>query len=279
MTAQKKRFSSEFKFIALILAVAGLTAASVAMATELAKVNDRTITDKDLKGALSGLNEGQKASVLKDANSRKQILNSLIEQELLVSEALKEKLDQDQEYKDAMEAFRKQYLANRLLHKHLSAKFTDSAVKKYYDAHKTRYSTDQVHAMHILVDDEAKAKEIMKEVKAPGANFQALAEKYSKDPSAKNNRGDLGFFGRDRMVPEFTEAAFAGDENEIVGPVKTAYGYHIIKVLEKKAGKAMDFDDVEVRVRNELRQDLTEQYVGGLRKSAKIKVSGEIDKM
>ena len=74
------------------------------------------------------------------------------------------------------------------------------------------------------------------------------------------------------MVPEFTEAAFAGSEGEIVGPVKTAYGYHIIKVISKKTGKPLEYDEVELRVKNDLRQELTGVYVANLKKTAKVEV-------
>jgi peptidyl-prolyl cis-trans isomerase C len=253
--------------IALVFSVASVNAA------ELAKVNGQSISDKDLKAALSGLNDAQRQNVLKDSNTRRQVLNSLIEQEILVGEASREKLDQDQEYKDAAAAFRRNYLSNRLLQKNLGAKMTEPAAKKYYESNKRRYSTDQVHAMHILVSDETQAKDLVKKAGEPSADFQALAEKFSKDPSAKNNRGDLGFFGRDRMVSEFTDAAFEGGVGQIVGPVKTSYGYHVIKVIEKKAGKPMTYDEVELRVKNDLRQELTQGYLSGLKKQAKIQVN------
>lgn len=246
--------------------------ASSASAADLAKVNGKSITDQDLKSALSGLTEGQRSNVLKDVNTRRQILDSLIEQELLTQQGEKEKIDQDEQYKQALAAFRKQYISNKLLEKNLGTKVTDAAVKKYYSANKGKYSTEQVHAMHILVDDEAKAKDLKKQAQAKGADFQALAEKHSKDPSAKNNRGDLGFFTRDRMVEEFTSAAFDADKDEIVGPVKTTYGYHVIKVIDKKAGKPMDFGDVEMRVRNDLRQTVIKDYLDKLEKQAKIEV-------
>jgi len=244
--------------------------------TDLAKVNNRTISEAELGAALGGVNEGQRDALLMDPASRRQILNGLIDQELLVQEAEKEKLDQDGEFKDALNAFRKQFLASRLLQKKLSGQLTDQAAKKYYDAHKQRFSTDQVHAMHILVSTEEQAKDVLAKVNAPDADFQALAEKYSKDPSAKNNRGDLGFFGRDRMVSEFTDAAFTGKENEIVGPVRTAYGYHIIKVIARKPGKPMSFGDVELKVQNELRGNLTQDYVNKLRKKAQVQVLDKI---
>jgi peptidyl-prolyl cis-trans isomerase C len=239
---------------------------------DVAKVNGKVVTDKDLMEALGGLNETQRKNVMDDANSKRQLLDGVIEQELLIQEAEKEKLDQDSEYKAALANFRKQYLSNRVLQRNLTGKFTESAAKRYYNQHKTHYSTEQVHAMHILVSSEAKAHELLKLAKAPNADFQALAEKYSKDPSAKNNRGDIGFFGRGRMVAEFTDAAFAAKVGEIVGPVKTSYGYHIIKVIEKKPGKILEFSDVESKVKSDLQQELASKYMMKLREQAKISV-------
>lgn len=267
-----------------LLMVSVLGAAGAAMAMDLAKVNDHAITDKDLLSALANLNEGQRSSVLKDTNARRQVLGNIIEQEILLQEAQKENLDKDDDFKNAMDVFRKKYLTNRLLQKAVAARVNDKAVEKYYDSHKNRYSTDQVHAMHILVADETKARDLMKELKATddpqNDKFQEYAEKLSKDPSAKNNRGDLGFFGRDRMVPEFTEAAFRGNDGELVGPVKTAYGYHIIKVIQKKLGKVLEFNDVKARARTDMRNDLVEDYVNKLRAETKVTVEDKnLEKM
>jgi parvulin-like peptidyl-prolyl isomerase len=163
-------------------------------------------------------------------------------------------------------------MANEVLRKNLSGKMSESAAKHFYNANKERYSTESVHAMHILVSDEGNALEILKMAKEPNADFQALAEKYSKDPSAKNNRGDLGFFGRGQMVAEFTDAAFNGKEGEIVGPIRTSYGYHIIKIVEKKPGKVLEYSDVEGRVMSDLQAEVTQKYLEGLRKGSKISV-------
>jgi peptidyl-prolyl cis-trans isomerase C len=103
--------------------------------------------------------------------------------------------------------------------------------------------------------------------------FKEFAEKNSVDPSAKNNRGDLGFITRDRMVPEFTQAAFNANEGESVGPVRTPYGYHVIKVLKKRAGKTLEFAEVEARVRNEMSSDLSQAYISNLKKTAKVEVN------
>lgn len=269
-------------YLLVALAVLGTGISPAAWSVDVARVNERVISDMDLRAVLnmSGYNEGQRESMMKDSATRRQILNSLIDQEVLIGEAMKEKLDQDPEFKEAIEAFKKQYLSNRVVQKNLANKLTDTAIKKYYESHQSRYSTDQVHAMHILVSDEQRAQELVKMAKASDADFQALAEKHSKDPSAKNNRGDLGFFGRDRMVPEFTEAAFSADDGQVVGPIKTSYGYHVIKVIERKMGKPLSLSDVQYRVRSDLFQSVRQDYVGKLRQQAKINVQDKvIDKL
>jgi peptidyl-prolyl cis-trans isomerase C len=246
---------------------------AAASAADVAKVNGKTITSDQMRQALGTLTESQRQSLLKDPNSRRQLLNGMIDQEVLIQQAIKEKLDQDAAYTEAMEAFRRQYLSNRILDKNLAAKVNESAARKYYDQNKSRFATDQVHAMHILVDDELTARNVLKLAKAKDADFQALAEKHSKDPSAKNNRGDLGPITRDApFVREFKDAAFAGAKGEIVGPIKTAFGYHLIKIVDKKFGRALEYDEVELRVKSELRDELVRSYLGKLKQQAKISV-------
>lgn len=242
-------------------------------AVELAKVNGKTITDKDLVSALTGLTDVQRDQILKDKNTKRQVLDNVIEQEILFQQAEKNKYDQSAEYKDALSGFKKQYLANMLIQKKLNGKLNDSTAKKFYSENKLKFSTDQVHALHILLETEAEAKKIMEEAKKSGADFQALAEKNSKDPSAKNNRGDLGFFTRDRMVPEFSNAAFRAPENSVIGPIKTAFGYHIIKVVDRKPGKTLEYAEVELQVKASLRQELIKTLVADLKKSAKVEIN------
>ncbi len=241
-------------------------------AKELAKVNQSVITDRDLMMTLGSVNEGQRASILRDVNSRREILKEIIDREILVQEGEKLKLDQDNDFKDQVVVYRKQLLMGRLLEKKFSSQLTQSAVKKYYESNKNRFSTDQVHVQQILVSDESQANKILGMTGDPKNNFQELAEKYSKDPSAKNNRGDLGYIGRDRFVPEFTDAVFSTPSGEIAGPIKTIYGYHIVKVIEKRIGKPLEFSEVELQARTALRQELVRNYVDNLRGQATIKI-------
>jgi len=254
-----------------ILTLTALLIASTASAVDLAKVNGKVITDQDVNTALGGFNAGQKRQLLSDVSSKREIVSNLIEQELLIQEGEKQKLDRDADYKAALAAFRRQYLTQRVLSKNIDAKMSESGAKKFYQANKRKYSTDKVHVQHILVADEKTATQVLKQAKAPKADFQKLAEKLSKDPSAKNNRGDIGVITRDSpFVEEFKNAAFEGDKGEVIGPIKTLYGYHIIKIVDKQIGKTLDYNEVEMRVKADYKKDLVQDYLVKLRKQAQV---------
>ena len=136
----------------------------------------------------------------------------------------------------------------------------DQKVQEYYNTNKSRYARpEQVHARHILLKTEGKddaavraqAEDLVKQLRA-GANFEELAKKYSEDEGSAPNGGDLGLFGRGRMVPEFEDAAFSLPVNQISDPVKTQYGYHIIQVTEKQTAYQMEFALVKDQIYREL---------------------------
>jgi peptidyl-prolyl cis-trans isomerase C len=256
-------------------------AAPSAAAVEVAKVNGKAITDKDVTAALSGMNEGQRKSFLQDPNSRRQVVMGLVDQEVVYQEAEKAKLDQDAAYKQAMEQFRRQYLVSTLLDRNVGGQVNEKTAKGYYNTHKSRFSTDKARVWHILLNDEPTAREVAKRASASGADFQAIAEKESRDPSAKNNRGELGVITRDGpFADEFKDAVFAAEVDKVSGPVKTLYGYHVIKVVEKSTGRPMEYDEVELRVKAAYRAELTKQYVGKLKQQAKVSVDDKaIDKL
>ncbi len=248
-----------------------LTFYSVAQAGTVATVNGKVITDEDLQALVVNLPEVQKGNLLKDPATRKQLVDNLIDQELMYQDAMAKKIENSKEYQTALSAFKKQALVNILVQKQLAPKITNDAVKNYYTKNRIRYSTDQVHAQHVLVGTEKEAQEVLAEVKKAGADFQKIAEAKSKDPSAKNNRGDLGYFSRDMFDPAFVDAAFTTKVGEIVGPVKSAFGYHVIKVVDRKIGKNPEFAEVEQKVRADLQRDTLQGYVAGLKVKAKIK--------
>ena len=239
----------------------------------IARVDGRPITDVELQLSLSGFTQVQRDAYLKDPNSRSQAIGNLIDREVLVVQAEKAKLDQTVDFKNAMNQFRKQYLANVILERAIAPQMTEAAAKAFYNLYQSRYTTDRVRAQHVLLPTEAEARNILKLVKQPDADFQALAEKYSVDPSAKNNRGELAFFQRDSLAPEFTDPVFAAKTGEIIGPIKTLYGYHIVKVLERKAGTKLGYDEVELRVKSDLRKEVVGTFLANARKGVKIEIT------
>jgi peptidyl-prolyl cis-trans isomerase C len=138
----------------------------------------------------------------------------------------------------------------------------------YADASKQITSEQEVHARHILVPTEDEAKKIEDELKK-GADFVELAKKESKDPGASDG-GDLGFFTKEQMVPEFSKVAFALEPGKISDPVKSQFGWHIIKVEEKRARKAPAFDEVKPQVEQFVTRKAQAEYVAKLREAAKV---------
>ncbi|QHW31498.1 peptidylprolyl isomerase [Paenibacillus rhizovicinus] len=154
------------------------------------------------------------------------------------------------------------------------AKVTDEQVKQYFDANRAEYDQpEQVRASHILVATQAEADAIMKQLKA-GADFAKLAKEKSIDAGSKDAGGDLGYFGKGVMIPEFEKAAFSLKVGVLGGPVKTEFGYHIIKVTDHKAAKAAKFEDKEAEIRAKLVRDkvsgLSSAWLADLKAKAQI---------
>lgn len=154
-------------------------------------------------------------------------------------------------------------------------KITDAEMKTYFDENKATFAQDeQVKASHILVADEKTANEV-KDKLAKGEDFAKLAKEYSTDTGTKDNGGDLGFFKKGDMVPEFETAAFSLGVNEISEPIKTDYGYHIIKVVDKKASTDAKYEDHKAEVKEAIMSEkIQTEYTTWLaeeKKDAKIK--------
>lgn len=173
-------------------------------------------------------------------------LDSIINQRLLYAEASKLNFDKDPGVQKQLDEARKEILIKAYLRKEIedTVKVTDEDAKKYYDANKEKFKEpEKINISHILVDNEAEAKDIMAKLKS-GAEFATLAKERSKDAS-KEKGGELGFIAKGQTAPEFEQAAFALQPGQISDIVKTQFGYHIIKVSEKQPEKLMAYDDIK----------------------------------
>jgi peptidyl-prolyl cis-trans isomerase C len=200
---------------------------------------------------------------------------------MLYQEAKKKGFENNPEYKKKLEDFKKLTLISLLLEKEIEdkAKVSDQDIKDYYEKHKADLTTNnQVRASHILVKSEDDAKKILGQLKK-GGDFSKIAKEKSIDTGSAKNGGDLGFFSRGQMVPEFEKAAFSLKEGELGGPVKTQFGYHIIKVTGKKEGKVVEFDKVKdlltQRVTAEKQKEAFDSYMEGLKKSYTVEKNKE----
>jgi peptidyl-prolyl cis-trans isomerase C len=155
---------------------------------------------------------------------------------------------------------------------------TDEETRKFYDERVKAAAGPEIKASHILVDSEDKAKEIYEQI-AHGGDFAELAAKHSKDPGSKTNGGSLGYFGKGRMVPAFETAAFQLKVGEVSLPVKSRFGWHLIKVEDKRDSKPPPYEDVKDQIVTALVRQKANDLGKELRKSAKISYPGEKPKI
>jgi len=201
--------------------------------------------------------------MLSSPERRKQFLETFIISQLLIDEARAKGLDKDEEIRKQVEETEKRLILQRAygdLQQAVSV--TDAEVEAYYNANPNEFSTAEIRASHILVEDEATAAELLKKARANPDSFAKLAKENSKDTATAPNGGDLGFFGRGRMVPDFEKAAFAlekpGDISEVV---KSPFGYHIIMLDERKEGEKKPLDQVKEQIRVTLLQQKQEKSI------------------
>lgn len=214
----------------------------------LAKVGQKEITNLDVQGAIQGLDPFQ-AQQFQTEEGQKYVLDDLINQELLYMYAKDNKIDQDEEFRTEMkrveENVLKQYVINKIL---TSVKLTEEEKKAFFEAQKQSFSKPETaSAKHILVDSEEKAKDILGKINAGEVSFEDAAKEHSTCPS-KDAGGDLGTFGRGQMVPEFENAVFNMNNGEVSGPVKTQFGYHLIKLENKNESSIPEYDEVAEEV-------------------------------
>lgn len=233
----------------------------------LAKVNGSEIRQSDVNLAAEEL--GPSLAQMDPAAKQENVLSFLIDMKIIAKAAEEKKVENSEDFKKRLAFARDRLLMDRLLASEGKAALTDSAMKTVYtDASKQITSEQEVHARHILVPTEEEAKKVEEELKK-GADFAELAKKESKDPGASDG-GDLGFFTKEQMVPDFSKVAFALEPGKISDPVKTQFGWHIIKVEEKRARKAPDFDQVKPQIEQFVTRKAQAEYVAKLRETAKI---------
>jgi peptidyl-prolyl cis-trans isomerase C len=240
---------------------------SPAAAKVLATVNGVEITDADIDFAREDVGPTLPKQ-MDDAARNKALLDYVIDVTLATQKATTDKLDQTQDFARKLAYLRQKLLMEAFLGKVTKEGVTDAAEKQVYDdAAKAQKPEEEVHALHILVPTEDEAKKIETRLKA-GEDFGKLADELSKDPGSKG--GDLGWFTKDRMVPEFADVAFKTEPGKVSDPVKSQFGWHVIKVLEKRQRPFPPFDQVKEQIEHYVQQKVQGEAIVKLRDAAKI---------
>ncbi len=224
------------------------------MSNVLAKVDGLEITQKDLENMMRLISPDALKRI--SSNNREQaFLNEMINQKLIYLEAKEQKLDETPEFLTQLEFLKENFLMQIAVKKIMDeVSVSEEEKKSFYEQNKDIFVEDEkVEASHILVDTKEEADKVYSMVKA-GEDFSKIAQEYSSCPS-KSSGGSLGKFGKGQMVSEFEEAAYALEEGKISEPIKTQFGYHVIKLDKKYPKQQFAYEDVA----NEIAANLVDE--------------------
>jgi len=199
------------------------------------------------------------------------VVEYLIERHLLAQAAVKEGIVETEEYKRRLAFYQAKSLRDAYFAAKLKPAVTEEAIRASYDEQAAKVEAEErVRARHILVASEQEAKDIVARL-AKGEEFEALAKQYSQDGS-KETGGDLGYFTAEEMVPAFSKATFALKVGEVSQPVQTEFGWHVIKLEDRRTGGAQPFEDVKEAIRMVMLRQSVQDKLVELRRSAQIEV-------
>jgi len=234
----------------------------------VARVNGVELRKSDLETARANLPEQYRQMPLDLLYEP--LLDQIINSRLLLDQAVTAKVEDAAEFQRQLAISRDQLAREFVLRTEVDRVITEDVLRQRYDEYLAANSPEQqVRASHILVATEDEAKAIVDEL-GKGADFAELAKARSTDPSAAQNAGDLGFFSKGDMVPEFSEAAFALEPDQTSGPVQTAFGWHVIRVAERRTAEPPAFDQIAEQLRAEMAGEVIAAYVKTLQGNAVI---------
>lgn len=217
----------------------------------LASVGGKTITDQDVEALIASM--GQNGQAYRTPQGKAMALEQLIDQKLFLLDATRNLYEREPAFKAQLNEVKENLLVNYAVQKAVSGiRVTDDEAKAYFEAHPEQFAGEEtVSASHILVEDENQANALMEQIRNGELPFEKAAMQYSKCPSSAQG-GSLGEFGRGQMVPEFDQACFSMEKGELRGPIKTQFGYHIIRLDDKKAAQPLHFSDVREAIKRQL---------------------------
>lgn len=250
------------------LGLAIAAAPALAQDKVVATVNGKTITESDVR--LADAEIGADVGNLPADQRRRVLVEYVIENQLFADAAEAGKLASGPVFDARMSYWRRRAMRDAYFESGVKGMITDAEMRKFYDAQVGGLkSEEEVRARHILVDGELLAKEIYEKI-AHGGDFTKLAKEHSKDPGSRETGGDLGYFGRGQMVPQFEETAFKMKKGDVSMPVQSQFGWHVIKLEDRRDRKAPDYEAVKERIAAALVHRKAQEIAGSLRAKAKI---------
>lgn len=236
----------------------------------VASVNGKTITEADLRFAEEEI--GSDLGSLPNEVRKRALVEYMIEHQLLAEAAALEKLDGGPDMDRRMLYLKRKALRDAYFETIVKGSIKEADAKKLYDTQIAGFKgEDEVRARHILVDSEALAKELAGKIAhGDDKTFAELARAHSKDPGTKAEGGDLGYFGRGQMVPQFEDAAFKLKKGDVSQPVQSQFGWHLIRVDDRREKRPPEFQVVKDRIIGSMVQQKAQTVVGALRSKAKI---------
>ena len=241
----------------------------------LASVMGKQITEADVDEFIANL--GQRGQNYNTPEGRKIVLDELINQKLLLLDAQRNLYEGDPLFQAQLAKMKENLLISFAVEKTVaSVKATEADAKAFYDANPEQFAQGEtVNASHILVDSEEKANDILAKINAGEITFEDAAQQFSSCPSSAKG-GNLGDFGAGQMVPEFDEACFAMEVGEMRGPVKTQFGYHIIKLNAKNPASTIPYEQIKARLIEHVSQD--KQKAAYQSKLNQLKILYQVDR-
>ncbi len=247
----------------------GLAVQSARAEPPVARVNGVDVTEAELSFAEAEV--GAEIAGLPAESRRRVLLEYLVEAHLFADAAVKGQLGQGKEFEERLAYYKLRALRDTFYDKRVRDAVTEAQARAAYEEQIAKLTPEpEVHARHILVKTQQEAYDILKQLRA-GADFLELAKKSSDGPSAQTG-GDLGYFARGQMVKPFEDAAFALQPGQISEPVQTEFGWHIIKVEDKRNRPLPSFDEVKDQLMQSLVQNQLKAVVQSLRTTAKVEV-------
>lgn len=246
----------------------------------IAKVNKDVITQEDFLQEVEQVPEWARTQ-FEGLEGKTKFLDEIVKKELIYQNALDMKLDNDKKYIDKVEEFKKMTLVSLLLQKEVEEKasVSEEEVKAFFEENEAKFRIGtELKASHILVETEEEAKQLLDRINN-GESFEKLAKEHSMDKGSAEKGGDLGYFGRGKMVPEFERALTSLKVGELGGPVKTRFGYHVVKLTDLKEGAPANYEQSKESIYKQLvnvkRKQLFDSYIEKLKSAGNVEIDQE----